>query len=98
MVPAASLLKRTPSSVARPSLESAFVGTVLGAQIEHGHETFAVFPTRGLSTFALSAEARVRMTVPGCPWAIHGYVQLLVPDAGCQVVPPSVETSTPATT
>jgi hypothetical protein len=53
--------------MARASLESAFVGTVVGAQTEHGHETFAVLPARGLSTFALSSEARVRITLLGLP-------------------------------
>jgi hypothetical protein len=57
--------------MARPSLESTFVGTVVGAQMEHGHDTLAVFPARGASTFALSSEARLRITVLGLPCAVH---------------------------
>src|SRR5262249_39843673 len=38
------------------------------------------------------------MVAVGLPWTTQEYVQELVPVAGCQGWPPSVETSTPATT
>src|SRR5690349_7884217 len=38
------------------------------------------------------------MVALGLPCAVHEYVQLVVPVAGCQVAPLSVDTSTPATT
>ncbi len=45
----------------------------------------------------LSSTARVLIVLVGLPCAIQLYVQLVVPVAGCQVKPPSVDTSTPAT-
>src|SRR6267142_5657664 len=37
------------------------------------------------------------MTVGPCVVGVHAYVQLSRPVAGCHVVPPSTDTSTPAT-
>src|SRR5262249_61041839 len=66
--------------------------------MEHGHATLTVTPADGVSRFPLSSAALVRIVVVGLPCATQLYDQLVVPVAGCQVVPPSVETSTPATT
>src|SRR4029077_7756801 len=66
-------------------------------QIEHEQPTLSTRPVAGASRFPLSSTARVRIVVLGFPWATQPYLQLVVPVAGCQLVPPSVETSTPAT-
>ena len=48
--------------------------------------------------FRLSSVARlISVTCPLEP-GVQLHVQSLVPEAGCQVAPPSTETSTPATT
>jgi hypothetical protein len=46
----------------------------------------------------LSSTARVRTVTGPLPATVHVYVHCERPVAGCQVVPPSVETSTPPTT
>ena len=50
------------------------------------------------SMLPLSSAARLTIDAAPCAVGIHVYVQLSRPVAGCQVAPPSVETSTPATT
>src|SRR6185312_949719 len=56
-------------------------GVVLVPHTEHGQLTVIDVPAEGVSRLPLSSTARV----------------LVVPVAGCQLAPPSVETSTPAT-
>src|SRR4051812_26472025 len=79
------------------SLLSVFAGVVFGPQIEHGQVMSTVTPAPGVCRLPLSSTARHLIVVDGLPWAVHVYDQLVVPLASCQVVPPSVETSTPAT-
>src|SRR4051794_28316508 len=74
------------------------VDGVAAPSSEHGQVTFTPTPADGVSRLPLSSTARVRIVVAGLPCAFHVYVQLDVPLAGCHVAPPSVETSTPATT
>ena len=80
------------------------LGVTAEPQIEHGQETLTVMPADGVSRLALSSTARDRIVVVGLPCAAHVYDHLtvcsagVVSVAGCQVAPPSVETSTPATT
>src|SRR5262245_63219952 len=59
--------------------------------------TVTLTPAPGVSTLPLSSVARLfRLTAPAM-LAVHEKVQVPRPAAGCQVVPPSVETSTPPT-
>src|SRR5712664_637339 len=97
-VPKLSLVNLTPTSMALPSPESADLGVTFGPQMEHGHATLTDTPAAGVSRLPLSSTARDLIGVDGTPWATHEYDQLVVPVAGCQLEPPSVETSTPATT
>src|SRR4051794_34086728 len=96
-VPKTSDLNLTPTSTELASPESADAG-VVPDHSEHGQPTLTVVPLPGVPTFALSSVARALMFAVGLPWAVHEYVQIVVPVAGCHVLPPSVETSTPATT
>src|SRR6476646_10584217 len=80
------------------SLESMPAGVTLLPQIEQGQPMVTVLPADGASRLPLSSTARDRIVDVGLPCAAgQVYVQLVVPVAGCQVVPPSVDTSTPAT-
>src|ERR1700712_4634272 len=89
----------TPTSAPFGSPESALGGETASPQIEQGQLTLTVRPAPGASVLALSSLARVWIVVAGWPCTIHVYVQLEVPEvAGCHVLPPSVETSTPAMT
>jgi hypothetical protein len=97
-VPNRSLVNLTPTSIAPGSPLSAFAGVVAVPQIEHGHVTGTVTPAPGTCRLPLSSTARHLIVAAGLPCAIHAYDQLVVPSASCHVVPPSVETSTPATT
>src|SRR5881275_1113612 len=87
-----------PSSAASPSPESSTPGLTASPNSVHGQSTPTAVPGPGVSMLPLSSVARVRIVVVGAPWAIQVYDQALVPVAGCHVSPPSVETSTPATT
>src|SRR5919204_1459469 len=100
MVPNFSEVNLTPTSTGVGSSESrSALGTFqLAPHSEHGHVTVTGVPAPGVSRLPLSSTARTLIVVVGLPWAIQLYDQLVVPVAGCQVVPPSVETSTPATT
>src|SRR5215208_4962180 len=88
----------TPTSTGDVSPASGTDGVTVLPQIEQGQETATEAPAPGVWVFPLSSVARVLIMVVGWPCAVHVYVQFAVPVAGCQVVPPSVETSTPATT
>src|SRR4051794_39231224 len=66
---------------------------------EHGQVIATVLVAVGASVLPLSSVARAMIVALGLPCATQTYVQAVVPDdAGCQVAPPSVDTSTPATT
>src|SRR5690348_12548958 len=97
MVPSRSDLKRTPTSIALVSFSSTIDGVTLVPNRLHGQPMPTETPGDGDSTLPLSSVARVRILVVGAPCAIHVELQAVVPVAGCHVVPPSVETSTPAT-
>src|SRR6266536_179216 len=100
IAPNVSDLNLTPTSTGVGSAEStSSAGTVVFVpQIEHGQETLTEAPALGVSRFPLSSTARDLIVVDGFPCAVQVYDQLVVPVAGCQVLPPSVVTSTPATT
>src|SRR6187200_218729 len=91
-----SALKRTPTSIAEGSPASTWAGVTFGPAIVHGQEmgtlTLAAAPI-----LALSSTARALIVAVGAPWAFQLYDHELVPVAGCQLAPSSVETSTPAT-
>src|SRR5207244_4015768 len=97
-VPKRSEVNFTPTSMELGSAPSAAVGASELPKMEHGHATLTVVPADGDSRLPLSSTARDLSTAEELPWADQVYDQLVVPFAGCQVVPPSVETSTPATT
>src|SRR5437660_7126852 len=98
MVPKRSEVTFTPTSMELGSAPSGVLGASELPKMEHGHTTLTVVPADGDSRLPLSSTARDLSTADGLPWADQVYDQLVVPFAGCQVVPPSVETSTPATT
>src|SRR5664279_514618 len=97
MVPKVSVVNLTPTSTLLPSPESIPPGVALVPHTEHGQVTVTVVPVEGVSRLPLSSTARVLIVLDGLPCAIQLYVQLVVPVAGCQVAPPLVDTSTPAT-
>src|SRR4051794_24423012 len=86
-----------PSSTGVGSPESPSVGVMLSPHSEHEHMTVTFVPADGVCRLAESSTARTLIVEVGLPWTVQLYVQLVVPVAGCQVVPLSVETSTPAT-
>src|SRR3954451_22253462 len=98
-VPNLSAVNFMPSSTAPGSPESRLaVGTVKPVpNIEHGQLTLTLTPAPGVCRLPLSSTARTLMFAVGLPCATQAYVQPVVPVAGCHVVPPSVDTSTPAT-
>src|SRR5437879_2491988 len=67
----------------------------------HGHTTGSTVmptPAPGVSTFALSSAARdLVVRGPGAELTRQVKVHAVVPLARCQLVPPSMETSTPPT-
>src|SRR5689334_7584076 len=86
IVPDVSAVNLTPTSVLEAS-ESAGVPGVT--------DTLA---DAGVPMFPLSSVARALIVAVPAAAGVHVYVHVPRPDAGCQVVPPSVETSTPPTT
>src|SRR6185312_674812 len=101
MKPSNSAVNLTPNSPELVSPLSMVPGVVDELQIEHGQSCAAAtteMPAEGVSRLPLSSTARLfRFAVPetcGC----QGKVQLSRPLAGCQVWPPSADTSTPPTT
>src|SRR5262245_44962192 len=100
MVPATSDWNFTPSSTALPSpLIAAGVAEVPNRlQGQVWPPTATVTPAEGLSTLPLSSVARDLIVTWPAPDARQVYDQLPRPVAGCQLAPPSVDTSTPPTT
>src|SRR5260370_40742624 len=60
--------------------------------------TVTVTPALGLSMLTLSSTALLLIVAEPEPAGVHEKLQFAWPVAGCHVVPPSTETSTPATT
>src|SRR3954454_21139698 len=103
ITPSTSVRNLSPSSTEPVSESSSGAGgTTEAAQIEHGHvrDPFRVTltPPDAISRFPVSSKARLRMLTVPEPAAVHEKVQLVVPVAARQVVPPAVDTSTPVTT
>src|ERR1700704_703385 len=92
-----SALNLTPTSSAPGSCSSSTAGAVPPAMV-HGQAMLTVTLGESVSTLPESSVARAMIVAAGEPWAFHVYDHEVVPVAGCQVAPPSVETSTPATT
>src|SRR5262249_56374395 len=86
-----------PISTEAASPESSWPGVTLLPQTEHGHATLTVTELTGLM-LPLSSTTRDSTVAVGLPCTTQLYDQDVVPVAGCQVAPPSVDTSTPPTT
>ena len=71
---------------------------MFGPQSEHGQLTPTDTPAVAAPTLPLSSVARALIVELGLPWAFQVYDQLVVPVRRVPRLPPSVETSTPATT
>src|SRR4051794_11753549 len=100
MYPLESDWNLTPTSVAVPSGSLATAGVALPQRL-HGHVrpgTVTVTGADRAPRFALSSVARASSAAVPVDRGTHVYVHEVVPEAGCQLLPPSVETSTPATT
>ncbi len=90
-----------PSWRGEPSLALTFSGVdVPGNTVQGQLAPAAVIVTLGpgFSRLALSSVARTRICRVPVVTGVKLKLQLLVPDAGCHVAPPSTDTSTPATT
>src|SRR4029077_15979556 len=101
MKPSMSLLNATPSSTALVSAALGTVGTADGRQmLVHGHSPWAidtVGPTPARPRVPVSAIARTLIVAaPGTP-GVQPKLHNVVPVAAFHVVPPSTDTSTPAT-
>src|SRR5439155_26001038 len=97
MVPLTCERNFTPTSTELVSPELATAGVVVPSQMLHGQVTLTTIPPPGVSRLPLSSIARLLITLdPGLD-GIQWYVQLAPPVARCHDVPPSTETSTPAT-
>src|SRR3989442_1544018 len=86
-----------PSSTAFGSEMLGRRGVVVPSQMLQGHVTLTVIPAPGVSRLPLSSIARLLITFDAALDGIQWYVQLAPPVVRCHVVPPSTETSTPAT-
>src|SRR5262249_22016976 len=103
MKPFWSDLNLTPTLTLALSGAEATAGVGLAGQIVQGHAppaplTVTVTPAPGVSRFPLSSTARLLIVTCPEPFTVQRKVQDPRPVAGCQVVPPSTETSTPPTT
>src|SRR4030095_15019641 len=103
MKPLTSERNLTPNSTATLSGSVGFAGVAVGAQILLPTQlplpvpTVTVTPAPGVARSALASTDRlVRVTDPD-PLGVQLYVQVARPLAGCQLAPPSTETSTPPT-
>src|SRR6516165_5761020 len=103
MVPYTSEVNFTPTSTGEVAPSSAVVGVKPLPQMEQGQLMLTFSALEGVSVLPLSSVARDSMVALGLPCApVQVYDHVVdapgVTVAGCQVPPPSVETSTPATT
>src|ERR1700761_9459097 len=99
--PAESARNLTPTSMALPSPLSRAAGAVDEFQILQGQvtgTTLTLTPLPGVSMLPLSSTARLKSVIEPAALGVHTKLQLERPVAGCQVLPPSPENSTPATT
>src|SRR5882757_1086929 len=99
--PPASARNLTPSSIALPSPLSTVVGALDEFQILQGQVAGTILtltPLPGVSMLPLSSTARLKSVIEPTVLGVHTKLQLERPIAGCQVLPPSPENSTPATT
>src|SRR5262249_12629097 len=101
MKPSMSLLNSTPSSTALVSAALGTVGTAVGRQmLVQGQSPCSidtVAPAPAASRLPLSSIARTLIVAePGTP-GVQSKLHSVVPLAAFHVVPPSTETSTPAT-
>src|SRR4051812_47815530 len=96
-----SLRNLTPSSTGLASPASMIAGVAAAFhRLEHGQLpllTVTVIPGPAISMLPLSSIARLRIVDGPGPPGSQLYVQLEPPCAACHVAPPSVETSTAAT-
>src|SRR5262245_56486630 len=97
-----SVVNLRPSSTALASGVSTTEGVVV-PKIVQGHWPLTLTPADGASVLSLSSVARLLIETVSPVLTFHPYDHVVVDDAfaivaGCQVAPPSVETSTPATT
>src|SRR5208283_3221207 len=84
-----------------PSPLSTSTGVAVEFQPSQGQScaaTVTALPAEGVSIFPLSSVARESMVAEPSTVGVQVYDQEARPGAGCQVFPPSAETSTPATT
>src|SRR3954468_18182065 len=89
----------TSTALGSPESMSPKAGVTLLPHSEHGQVIATVLEAVGLSVLPLSSLARAMIVALGLPWATHVWLQAVGPEvAGCHVLPPSVDTSTPATT
>src|SRR3954468_4276535 len=102
MNPSMSLLNFTPSSYGLESAALGLVGTVDAFhRLGHGQApttTDTVMPALADSRLPLSSTARARIDAAPRTAGDQSKLQVEVPVAARHVVPPSTETSTPATT
>src|SRR5437899_1902021 len=106
MLPATDERNLTPSSTAAPSGSAGVPGTVDAVQIVHGQicattlmtTLFGPEPSPAGSRLPLSSKPRDLMVPGPVALGVQSNVQAVVPVARCHVVPPSTDTSTPATT
>src|SRR4051794_29417623 len=100
-VPVWSAVNLTPTLVAFLSESLGVAGIALGAKMVHG-QVFGAAPTvtpgPGVSRLPLSSAARLLIVTWPEERGVQLYVHAERPVAGCQVVPPSTDTSTPPTT
>src|SRR6185503_7682560 len=89
-----------PSSTALGSDSEIVAGACAIVNSEHGQaaDTAAVTPIPGCSTLPLSSTARLMSVYDAAVWVTHENVQFSRPAARCHVAPPSVDTSTAAST
>src|SRR5688572_1657926 len=100
MLPATFERKRVPSSTEFGSASTPLLGVTPGHS-EHGHAAppiTKVTVVGALCRLPLSSTPRTRTVADPVDGPTQVYDQLARPEAGCQVLPPSVETSMPATT
>jgi hypothetical protein len=99
--PNTSDLARVAVSVAEPATVAPLAGDAIAAvgnmMSGVGGVTVTVTPPDGASLLSELSVARLRITTWPCVLGVHANVHAVVPAAGDHVVPPLVDTSTPAT-
>src|SRR5437867_10690896 len=102
IVPLTSGRNLTPSSTAAESLVAICAGVADALQMLQGHPTGVVIvtatPPLGVSRLPLSSMARLMIVLVPVLVGVQAKLQFSRPVAGCHVLPPSTDTSTPPTT